>query len=154
MATFYWDTSALVKRYAQETGTVWVRNLTNPTLKHDIYTVRMTGVEMIAALFRKANTGQISRHDADLFAHDFRLDWQQQYQIIEVTVNVSELAMKLAEKQGLRGYDAVHLAAALVVQDMRQTMNLPALTFVSAVQEQNQAAANEGLFVENPNHYI
>jgi predicted nucleic acid-binding protein len=31
MATFYCDTSALVKRYAQETGTVWVRNLTNPT---------------------------------------------------------------------------------------------------------------------------
>jgi len=27
-------------------------------------------------------------------------------------------------------------------------------TFVSADQEQNQAAANEGLFIENPNHYI
>ncbi|KHD06193.1 hypothetical protein PN36_24770 [Candidatus Thiomargarita nelsonii] len=154
MATFYWDTSALVKRYAQETGTVWVRNLTNPTVKHDIYTVRITGVEMIAALFRKVKTSQISQHDADLFAHDFRLDWQQQYQIIEVTVSVSELAMNLAEKHGLRGYDSVHLAAALVIQEMRQTMNLPALTFVSADEEQNQAAVNEGLFIENPNHYI
>jgi hypothetical protein len=153
VATFYWDTSALVKRYAQETGTLWVRNLTNPTLNHDIYTVRITGVEMIAALFRKVNTNQISQHDADLFARDFRLDWQQQYQIIEVTVNVSELAMNLAEKHGLRGYDSVHLAAALVVQDMRQTMNLQPITFVSADQEQNQAAINEGLFVENPNHY-
>jgi hypothetical protein len=152
MAIFYWDTSALVKRYAQETGTVWVRNLTNPTFKHDIYTVRITGVEMIAALFRKVNTDQISQHDADLFARDFRLDWQQQYQIIEVTVSVSELAMNLAEKH-VRGYDSVHLAAALVVQDMRQTMNLQPITFVSADQEQNQAAANEGLFVENPNHY-
>lgn len=153
MATFYWDTSALVKRYAQETGTVWVRTKTNPIINNEIYTVRITGVEMIAALFRKVKTRQISQYDADLFAYNFRLDWQQQYQIIEVTVRVSELAMNLAEKHGLRGYDSVHLAAALVIQEMRKTMNLPALTFVSADEEQNQAAKNEGLFIENPNHY-
>jgi predicted nucleic acid-binding protein len=153
MATFYWDTSALVKRYAQETGTAWVRTKTNPIANHDIYTVRITGVEMIAALFRKVKTGQISQHDADLFANNFRLDWQQQYQIIEVTVRVSELAMNLAEKHGLRGYDSVHLAAALVIQEIRQTMSLPSLTFVSADDEQNQAAKNEGLLIENPNLY-
>jgi len=51
MAAYYFDTSALVKRYAQETGTVWVRNLTNVVAKHDIYTVRLTGAEMIAAFF-------------------------------------------------------------------------------------------------------
>ena len=44
MATFYWDTSALVNRYAQETGTTWVRNLTHSTVNHDIYTVRITAV--------------------------------------------------------------------------------------------------------------
>ncbi|MDM8560881.1 type II toxin-antitoxin system VapC family toxin [Candidatus Parabeggiatoa sp. HSG14] len=151
---FYWDTSALVKRYAQETGSIWVQNLMNPAFEHDIYTIRITGPEMIAALFRKARTGQISQQDADLLAHDFKLDWQQQYQIIEMTVSVSEIAMNLAEKHGLRGYDSVHLAAALFLQEMRQTMNLPAITFVSADQEQNQAAANEGMFIENPNHYL
>ncbi len=45
--------------------------------------------------------------------------------------------MTLAEKHGLRGYDSVHLAAALFLQEMRQTMHLSALTFVSADQESN-----------------
>jgi hypothetical protein len=38
------------------------------------------------------------------------VDWQQQYQIVEVTVAVADHAMTLAERHALRGYDAVHLA--------------------------------------------
>jgi hypothetical protein len=50
MAVYYLDTSALVKRYAQERGTAWMLSLTDVTAEHDLYTVRMTGPEMIAAL--------------------------------------------------------------------------------------------------------
>ena len=31
MTTYYLDTSALIKRYVQETGTDWVRTLVAPT---------------------------------------------------------------------------------------------------------------------------
>jgi hypothetical protein len=78
----------------------------------------MTGPEMIAALFRKIRKGQISQSEANQFANDFRVAWQQQYQIIEVTVGLIERAMSLAEIHQLRGYDSVHLAAALVVQEV------------------------------------
>lgn len=60
MAVYYLDTSALVKRYALESGTTWIASLTDPAVGHDIYTVRLTGPEMVAALFRKARTGEIS----------------------------------------------------------------------------------------------
>ncbi len=153
MAVYYLDTSALVKRYAQETGTGWIMNLTDPAAGHDLYTVRLTGPEMVAALFRKARTGQISQSDAALFSSNFRVDWQGQYQVIEVSVTVADRAMTMAEHYTLRGYDAVHLAAALILQDIRQTTGLPPLTFISADEEQLQAARAGGLPIENPNNY-
>ena len=58
MQAYYLDTSALIKRYAREEGTAWMTTLTDPVQAHDLYTVRLTGPEMIAALFRKTRTGQ------------------------------------------------------------------------------------------------
>lgn len=153
MSIFYLDTSALIKRYAREQGTDWVIALTNPLAENDLYTVRMTGPEMIAALYRKVRTGELPLDDAQRAAANFRADWAQQYQIIEVNVTVADRAMTLAERYGLRGYDAVHLAAALTLHDLRQEMELPLLTFVSADDAQSQAALAEGVLVENSNRH-
>ncbi len=153
MAVYYLDTSALAKRYVLEQGTGWMQNLTNLGALHDLYTVLLTGPEMIAALFRKARTGQISPMAATYSADSFRADWQQQYKIVEVTVLINERAMDLVEQYTLRGYDAVHLATALGLQAIRRARQLPALTFVSADNEQIKAAQAEGLLTENPNNY-
>jgi hypothetical protein len=153
MAVYYLDTSALVKRYAQEVGTNWILNLTDRVAGHDLYTVRITGPEIIAALFRKVRVGEISQGDAGLFVTNFRLDWQHQYQILEIGPEISDLAMELAEEHGLRGYDAVHLASALRLQEVRSTLGLATLTFISADKDQLQIAVTEGLLVENPNNY-
>ena len=153
MAVYYFDTSALVKRYAQETGTNWVLNLTDPAANHDLYTMRLTGPEMIAALFRKVRVGDISQTAAVQFANNFKADGQQQYHIVEANAEIIDRAMDLAEKHQLRGYDSVHLAAALRLQEIRLTMELPVLTFVSADQDQLQVAVVEGLLVEDPNNY-
>ena len=150
MAVYYLDTSALVKRYVQEHGTAWMLSLTDVAAEHDLYTVRVTGPEMIAAVFRKARTGEVSPEEARRTAENFRADWQLQYQVVEVTARVADQAMELAERHGLRGYDAVHLASALALQQMREAMELPALTFVSADAQQREAAAAEGFLVEDP----
>jgi predicted nucleic acid-binding protein len=153
MAVYYLDTSALVKRYAQERGTAWMLSLTDVTAEHDLYTVRVTGPEMIAALFRKARTGQISPDEAIRSAENFRADWRGQYQIVEVTALVADKAMELAEKHSLRGYDAVHLASAVALQQMREAMELPSIIFVSADVQQRETAAAESLPVEDPNQH-
>jgi uncharacterized protein len=54
MGAFYFDSSALVKRYAHETGTLWVRSLTDPQAGHDIFTAYITGIEVVAAIARKS----------------------------------------------------------------------------------------------------
>lgn len=153
MAVYYLDTSALVKRYVLEAGTGWVLHLTAAATRADLYTVRLTGPEMIAALFRKARTGDIPLAEAIRAAGNFRVDWRQQYRIVEVNASLADRAMALAEQHGLRGYDAVHLAAALELQVVRQVLQLPSLTFVSADDEQLRVAATEGLPTENPNLY-
>lgn len=153
MAVIYLDTSALIKRYVEEDGTNWVINLTSYATGHDLYIVRLAGPEMSAALFRKARRGYVSVADAVKAANSFRVDWQQQYRIIEAGPDVCDLAMNLAERYTLRGYDAVHLAAAVVLQQARQSEQLPALAFVSADLEQLHAAQAEGLTVENPDNY-
>jgi predicted nucleic acid-binding protein len=153
MAVYYLDTSALVKRYAQERGTAWILGLTEVTAEHDLYTVRVTGPEMIAALFRKARAGEIPPDEASRLAENFRADWRGQYQIVEVTAHLADKAMALAEKHGLRGYDAVHLASAVALQQVREGMELPSLIFVSADAQQREAAAVEGFPVEDPNEY-
>lgn len=153
MAVYYLDTSALVKRYVGEAGSIWIRNLTDPIIGNRLYLVRIAGPEIIAVFFRKARGGQLTPKEARRTGEDFRQDWEKQYRIIEITAILADSAMSIAEKHGLRGYDAVHLAAASELHQKRQAMQLPPLTFVSADIEQLQAATVEGLLVENPDNY-
>jgi predicted nucleic acid-binding protein len=154
MPVYYFDTSALVKRYASEVGTAWVVSISDPAAKNDLYTVRLTGPEMIAAFFRKVRTGDIRLAEATRLASDFRADWRGQYQIVEISAGVADRAMALAERYNVRGYDAVHLAAAMELQALRRAMRLSLLTFVSADENQLGVASAEGLATENPNHHL
>lgn len=150
MAAYYLDTSALVKRYAREVGSVWLVNLTRPSAGNEIFTVLATGPEMIAAIFRKVRTGQASQMEAVQAATTFRGEWLTQYQLVPFTNTLADEAMGLVEKHGLRGYDSIHLAAALTIRVVRQVANLSALTFVSSDRAQLQAARAEGLAAEDP----
>jgi uncharacterized protein len=151
VASYYLDTSALVKRYTREQGTAWIVGLTTPHGGHNLFTVRLTGPELIAALTRKARMGGLAVVDAERRARAFRRHWQRRYLILEVTGPLADRAMDVAAAHGLRGYDAVHLAAALTVEDARRSAGLPTLTFVSADDDQRQVALAEGLLAENPN---
>jgi predicted nucleic acid-binding protein len=127
--------------------------LVAPIHNHDFYTVRITGPEMIAAFERKVRMKELSQTKAKRLAHNFRADWQHRYQIVEISAAIAEHGMNLATQHPLRGYDAVYLAAALAVHDLRRTLALPALTFVSADSEQLRIASAEGLLTENPSRY-
>lgn len=139
------DPGRLVKQYAQEPGTVWVTALIDPAAGHALYTVRLTGPEMVAALARKARTGALGAVDAARAIQAFRQDWRAWDRVLSVSSTLVDRAMDLAERQGLRGYDAVHLAAALMVASARRRSWLSPLIFVSADTDQRQAAAAEEL---------
>lgn len=153
MAIYFFDSSALVKRYVHETGSDWILALTEPAAGHSLYIARITAVEVVSALIRRQRDGSVSAIDAATAMADFRHDLSHQYRVIEITPTVITRAMQLAETHGLRGYDAVQLAAALIIQMMRETLGLSALELVSADRDLNNAAATEALTVNNPNSH-
>lgn len=146
MAAFFLDTSTLVKRYVQETGTAWVQALALPTGGHSLFVARITLAETIAAITRRERGGHISPADAATALADFQHDFARQYFIVEVSAAVVAQAATLARGHALRGYDAVQLAAALEVHSQA-----PTLTLISADADLNAAAHAEGLAVDDPN---
>ena len=60
-------------------------------------------------------------------------------------------AIDLTRRQKLRGYDAIHLACGLFLQETLLNHGLPAPVLLSADQELLDAAQAEGLMVDNPN---
>lgn len=153
MAIYFMDSSALVKRYISEIGSTWTLGLFDPVLDNEFFIAAITGVEIIAAITRRARSGSISVTDATFVCHQIRNDLQTDYLIVEITEEIINSGMTLAEKRGLRGYDAVQLAAGCAVNALCTVSGLSPVIFVSADSELNVAAANEGLSIENPNNY-
>jgi uncharacterized protein len=151
VAAYFLDSSALVKRYVQETGTAWIVAITDPKAGNTIYLARITAVEVIAAIARRKRDGSLPEVDAVAAASDFRYDLGTQYRLVDITPALVDHAMRVAEAHTLRGYDAVQLAAALTVQAERRTLGLPSLIFVAADRGLNGAASAEGLTVDDAN---
>jgi uncharacterized protein len=152
MAIYFVDSSALVKRYINEIGSAWVLELFNPALNHEIFVAAVTGVEIVAAITRRSRGGNISVSDAATICRQLKTDLQTNYQIIEITEGIISSGMALAETHGLRGYDAIQLAAGCAVNQACIANNLPPINFVSADNELNLAASRERLMIENPNN--
>lgn len=110
----YFDTSALVKRYALETGSQAVYEAIAASRLAG--TVLITRAEVAAAFAKAIRTATLTTDEAVLCLSRFREDWPRL-----VRLPVSEATVARAEQQawqsGLRGYDSVHLAAALLWQE-------------------------------------
>ncbi len=50
MAIYFLDSSALVKRYIDETGSNWVLGLFDSMLDAEFFVAAITGVEIVAAI--------------------------------------------------------------------------------------------------------
>jgi predicted nucleic acid-binding protein len=151
---YYVDTSALVKRYLNEIGSQWIRQLfIGLTSARQIFIVTVTGVEMSSAFSRKFRLGDISQSVYRQAMGQFEGDFRYRYSRIRVTHAVIRRAMDVAKQHPLRGYDAVQLAAALELKDRLQSISSANLTFLSADDALCQIAAREGLLTDNPNHH-
>jgi uncharacterized protein len=148
---YFVDSSALVKRYSNETGTTWVRSLVDPTTGNQIFLARITRVEVVSAITRKNRGGGMSAIDASAAIARLRLHLTNEYATINISSTVIDSAMALAETHALRGYDAVQLAAALELRADCLAIGIPAPTLISADVDLNTAAIAEGLAADDPN---
>jgi predicted nucleic acid-binding protein len=153
VAVYFLDTSALVKRHVQEAGTAWVRHLARAGTPHDLYLARITAVEIFAAITRRERGGSFTPAQGAAILGHFRRHLTRRYIVVELSPTLLEDAMRLARTHGLRGYDAVQLAAARMLNQQRVAAGLSTVTLVSADAELNVAALAEGVLVEDPNIY-
>ena len=121
-------------------------------MNNEIFVAAVTGVEIVAAIIRRARGGDLSVTDATAVCNQFRGDLQTDYQIVEITESIISSGMTLAQTYGLRGYDAIQLAAGCAVNALCIANSLPPMIFVSADDELNVAASSKSLVIENPNN--
>ncbi len=134
----YVDTSTMLKLVIDEdgserAGTIW-------TSADSVASVALIMVEARAALAAARRTGRLSakQHtDAKAELNTLLADLH----IVEPTESLIAAAADLTEAEALRGYDAVHLAAAVLIE---------ATVLTSADTELCAAAQRLGLHVANP----
>ena len=148
MAAFFFDSSALAKRYIAETGTAWVQSI---TAGNRIFVARITLVELVSAITRRGRNGDLTPDEMPQALADVRADFKTLYEVLAINSRLIKQAEQAAEKHALRAYDAVQLAAAQQVHKAYIAQGLPPVTFVSADHKLNAAATTEGLAADDPN---
>jgi predicted nucleic acid-binding protein len=153
VSQYYLDTSALVKQYVDEEGSDWLRALIAPEKDPLLFISRITIVEVISAFARRTRDGSLLPAEFATARDAFQGDCLDQYQVMPPSLAVIDLACALLERYPLRAYDAMHLATALSAQRFLDIQGYLPLTFVSADDRLNHAAAAEGLVTDNPNRH-
>lgn len=134
----YVDTSSLLKLLVDEDGSDRVQAVWDAA--EELASSTLVVVEARAALAAAERRARLTPRQ-----HRTAKDWLSllvdEISIIEVTENLIAEASNLAEQEALPGYDALHLASALVME---------ADVLTSADEALCDAAARRGLHVANP----
>lgn len=111
----YLDTSALVKLCVAEPGSDAVAKAAGEAAA--VATHLVAYAEMRAALAKAVRMGRLAPAALDRLVADFELIWAS-LDVVGVTEPLVRRAGDLTAQHGLRGYDGVHLAAALSLQEL------------------------------------
>lgn len=157
MASYYFDSSALVKYYIPEVGTHWVKILVDDRAgdewRNAVATSSLSVAEVAAAFTKRCRMRDISEGLKAALVSRFLRDGRQRCILLEADNTVIDTAVQLIQRHPLRAYDAVQLASALILNNALIADKLPSLTFVSADKALCRAAQAEGLPTENPNEH-
>lgn len=151
MSLYYLDTSALVKRYIDETGSQWLRAIIDTA--EALLSTQLPVPEVISALNCLVREELLAPPDYHRLRLAFQQDCIEEYQLTPLNSDILSLSCKLIERHPLRAYDAVHLATALVAERALEAQDLPHLTFLSADGRLLTVAAAEGLATDDPNQH-
>ena len=132
---FFFDTSALVKRYVEENGSDQVQALCDQAESIVLSIICLP--ELISALCRLRREACVTPEDYQYIRQMIVMDLADM-DICPITPDVMRHTLRCLENHPLRAMDAIHLGCALA--------SAPD-DFVSADQRQLQAARAEGLNV-------
>jgi predicted nucleic acid-binding protein len=151
--TYFADASVLVKRHVNEIGSYWFSNLADSQTGNTIIISRLSLIEVISAFNRRCRELSLSKSDYQKISQDFESFCFKEYQIVEITQDITEKAKELLEKYLLRSGDAIQLASALLANEILMQANFSELTFLASDQRLLDAANAEKLQSDNPQFY-
>lgn len=136
----YFDTSALVKRYIREPGSIQVRALLR---RHDFLSSAVTPLEVMSALCRRRRNGDLSENNFVALLHRVQND-RIRWELVEVGPTVLSRAEEIIQGRApIRALDAIHVASLVVFQ----TASGKRVPFVTGDDRQREAAGHIGLDV-------
>ena len=134
----YLDTSALVKRYFEEPYSNEVAEQWRNA--GEIATSSVAYAEALASFHRKSREAALDAEILGTISNNFRSDWQTLIRI-QVTDELNTYIDRALSAHALRGFDAIHLASAMVLYEkLRES-----LLFICFDQRLTQAAKSEGI---------
>lgn len=150
MALYFFDSSALVKRYVHERGSAWVREATSGASGHLIHLSLLTVAELASALARRQREESLSGLERERLFGAFLLDCASAYLLLRVEEDALEQAVVLLNRYPLRTVDAIQVATAVLLSRTLPANQFGPVIVVSSDDRILQAAVQEGLPIENP----
>ena len=162
MPSYFFDSSALVKRYHVEDGSAWVRSICDPRAHSPLYLAELAHVEVIAALYRAGQREHLHPSFVASMVNTFERHLTLSnparpapvYRLIPVSSVIFALAARLcgryqdARPHPLRSLDAIQLVAGLLAA----TALSDELVFVTSDVRLTAIAALEGFRVMDPRY--
>ena len=136
----YFDTSALVKRYVSEAGSLQVRELLR---RHDFLSSTITPVELLSGLSRRRRAGDLSEEIFTALLRRIQRD-RTRWELVEVGPMILNRAEQIVQGSvSIKTLDAIHVASLVTFQAASGTT----IPFITGDTRQREAAGHVGLDV-------
>lgn len=111
---YFFDTSALIKRYVQEKGSNIVDHLMDSA--DEIFISAITRIESISAARRLLEERSLSKSDFSIFKDNLASDFPF-FTVVEFSEYIEKKAIELIEKHQIKTLDAIQLACCLAARE-------------------------------------
>jgi predicted nucleic acid-binding protein len=129
VSSYFFDTSALVKRYHEEEGTDSVDEILDQD-GVEVLISSLTVIETVSAFRRKYNRGEISESEMEQLISVFFQEALDEFVILPLEESLLNFSFELVLEDDLRTLDSMQLSAALsLAQEMED------LVFVTADED-------------------
>jgi predicted nucleic acid-binding protein len=139
MTAYFFDTSALVKRFHDEKGTEQVDEIITDE-DNEVIVSSLLIVETLSAFRRKHNRSEISKSEMTELVSTFFKEALEKYVIVPMEESLLTFSFDLVLENDLRTLDSLQLSAGLSLDE-----DLDGMVFVTADGDLAAVASNRGL---------
>lgn len=115
-----------------EIGSRWFSSIADAQTGNTIIISRLSISEIFSAFNRRCRELSLSQTDYQKVAQDFEDFCETEYQIIEITEEITKKSRELLENHALRASDSIQLASALLTNENLLQEKFPELIFLTS----------------------